>query len=294
MTTDTVARRAARFLDDAEATFRCCDTGFAVRASGLRANTAVERARRTALKLEGQLNAFDETSAVARLNSEGEVENRHVAELVERGERYREATDGAFDVRHGDVEHRLKSYIRGETDSVPDADFDASYVSVDGDNVTVDAPIDLNGLAKGYIVDAAASAVSGFGRTGFVNGGGDMSPPTGAVAVESPFGDTPLKVLDTDAYIATSGGYRRARGDKDHLYDPRSGRTGACHDSVTVVSERDCTEADALATAVSVLPVEDSVELVERWEGAEVLVVHEGVFRRTDGFAEHVYGGLHG
>ena len=289
MTTEALTRHATRLYGDAEATFRCCDTRFVVRASGFRARAAVEKGRETALSLEEQLDAFDETSAVARLNREGEVENRHVAQLVRRGERYRERTDGAFDLRHGDAEHRIKAYIRGDADAVPDEDFDAADVTVNGDRVTVDAPVDLNGLAKGYIVDATESVVSGPGRACFVNGGGDMSPPDGAVAVESPYGNKPLRILDTDRYVATSGGYRRARGGVDHVYDPRTGCERARHDSVTVVAQRDCTEADALATAISVLPVGDAVELVDEWDGVEALVVHEGVYHETDGFGEHVY-----
>jgi thiamine biosynthesis lipoprotein len=289
MTTKALARCATRLYGDAEAKFRCCDTEFLVRASGFRAGAAVEKARETALSLERELDAFDGKSAVARLNRDGEVKNRHVAEVVRRGEDYRDRTNGAFDVRHGNVESRLKTYIRGETDAAPDAEFEATEVSVNDDRVTVDGAVDLNGLAKGYIVDAAASVLSGPGRKGFVNGGGDMSPPYGAVAVESPHGDKPLKILDTDRYVATSGGYRRARGDVDHVYDPRSGRKGSRHDSVTVVSERDCTEADALATAVSTLPVDEAVELLDNWDGAEAFVVHGGVFHETDGFGEHVH-----
>jgi thiamine biosynthesis lipoprotein len=284
----TTYRRAAyRHLGAAERTFRCCDTTFLVTASGYRADATVERARETALTLESQLDAFDPGSAVSRLNEDGVVENHHVAWLVRRGLEYHERTGGVFDVHQGRVEHDLKAYLRGDRATLP-ATFDGGSVAVDGDRVTADGPVDLNGLAKGYVVDRAAAELAGVGRRGFVSGGGDMTPPTGAVAVESPYGDAdPITVLDTDWNVATSGGYRRRRGDVDHVYDPTTGRLGARQDSVTVVAARDCTEADALATVLAALPVDRALELVASWPGAEALLVTGGVVRRSAGFGDH-------
>lgn len=278
-------------LGDAHREFRCCDTSFSARASGLRAATATVAARRTAETLEAALDAFAPDSAVSRLNSEGSVRNEHVALLVRRGLEYHDRTDRVFDVRQGRVEHDLKAYLRGDTESLPET-FDAGSVTVDGEYVETDVPLDLNGLAKGYIVDRATRAIRGVGRRGFVSGGGDMSPPTGPVAIENPYGDgRPLETLETDWSVATSGGYRRDRDGTDHVYDPTTGRFGARHESVTVLARRDCTEADALATTLAALPLADARALVERWDGAEALVVHDGVFHRSDGFDEHALDG---
>jgi len=279
--------------------FRCCDTDFSVRARGPRAGRAATDARRTAESLEARLNAFADDSAVARLNREGSVTDGHVAAVVSRGLEYRDRTDGVFDVGQGGAEHDLKAYIRGVTDdaSVAFAEAptsgDSAGVTVEGETVRTDRPLDLNGLAKGYIVDRATEALTGLGRTGFVDGGGDVALPTGPVGVESPYGDDadadPLAVLDTDWNVATSAGYRRRRGDVDHVYNPVTERVGTPHDLVTVVARRDCMEADALATTLAALPVGEAVEFAESWDGAEALVVHQGVFRRTTGFSNHVH-----
>lgn len=271
-------------------TFECCDTRFELHVRGWRRERALDRARETALALEGQLDAFDPDSAVARLDRNGTVTNRHVARVVRRALAYRDRTDGAFDVTHGRFEHALKAYIRGDR-ATPPGEFregDAG-VTVDGATVTTDASLDLNGLAKGYVVDRTAEALAGPGRRGFVAGGGDVAGPVGPVGVESPFGsEAPLKVLETDWHVATSAGYERRRGDVDHVYDPRREHLGSRHDLVTVVAERDCTEADALATAVAATPTDEALALVEDWDGAEALVVHRGVFHRTEGFGDHV------
>ena len=273
---------------EAHRVFECCDTQFVIHATGVRATAGVDAAQQTVQRLEAVLNAFDEQSAVSRLNGTGSVENEHVARLVRRGLEYYERTNGMFDIHQGRLEHDLKAFLRTNRQSLPET-FDTGEIRLDGERVSTDHPLDLNGLAKGYIVDRAGSALAGVGRRGFVSGGGDMSPPTGAVAVESPYGDeTPLKVLETDWSVASSGGYRRTRNGTDHIYDPTNERIGSRHESVTVVAERDCMEADALATTLAALPLDHALSLAESWAGVEALVVHGGVFHTTDGFDEHV------
>jgi len=268
--------------------FRCCDTSFHVEVEGIRAAAVAATARRTADRLETQLNAFDADSAVSRLNSQGAVTNEHVACLVRRGLEYYDRTDGVFDIHQGRVEHALKAYLDGDDDSLPEA-FDTGGVSTSGHHVRTDVALDLNGLAKGYIVDRAAARIAGVGRRGFVSGGGDMSAPIGPVSIESPYGDAkPLKILETDWAIATSGNYRRERAGTDHIYDPTTERLGSRHESVTVLAERDCMEADALATTLAALPLDEARELADNWAGLEALVIHEGVFHTTDGFDTHV------
>jgi len=275
---------------DTHREFSCCDTTFLVRVAGVCADAAVTAARDTAASLEAQLDAFDRTSAVSRLNRDGEITNEHVARIVRRGLEYYDRTNGVFDIHQGRVEHDLKAFLRGDSDEVP-ATFDTGTVLCDGDTVTVtsDIELDLNGLAKGYIVDRTVETLTGLGRHGFVSGGGDMSPPTGPIAIESPYGDeTPLKVLDTDWHVATSGGYRRSRNGTDHVYDPTTETVGSRHESVTVVARRDCMEADALATTLAALPLAEARELAAEWEGLEALIIHDGVFHATEGFDTHV------
>ena len=214
--------------------------------------------------------------------------NEHVARIVRRGFEYNDRTGGVFDIDQGRVEHQLKTFLRGDSDTLP-TEFDTGTVRTSGSHVTTDVELDLNGLAKGYIVDRASEALAGLGRRGFVSGGGDMSPPTGPVAIESPYGDNaPLKILDTDWYVATSGGYRRSRDGTDHIYDPTSGSLGSRHESVTVVARRDCMEADSLATTLAALPLDEARELAAEWDGLEALLIHDGVFHTTAGFESHV------
>lgn len=268
--------------------FRACDTAWRIQAKGARAAVAVERAVARVRELETLLDAFAPSSAVARLNREGVVVDATVALLVRRAEAYRTRTGGAFDIGHGGWEHAIKSYIRGETPAVGSRSARARYV-VEGDTVTTDAPIDLNGIAKGFIVDEAWAVLAHHEVEGFVDGGGDIARPTGPVAIASPYHEGAwLGILDTRWNIATSGSAKRKRGDVEHLYDPRVGRTRARHDQVTVISERDCEEADILATTLAVMPLREGKALMRSWQGAEAMWVDAGRLIMTAGFDEHV------
>ncbi|MHB8604850.1 MAG: FAD:protein FMN transferase [Thermoplasmatota archaeon] len=268
--------------------FTCCDTTWRIHARGARAAAAVAAARETTLELESRLNAFDPRSRVAALNRDGHVQDADVARLVARAEHYRVATKGVFDVARGALEHEIKAYIRGARETLP-RDARRARWHVDGDTVVTDAPLDLNGIAKGYIVDRAYAALRRAGADGFVDGGGDIACPTGPVAIASPDADRgPIGTLDTRWNVATSGNSKRRRGAVDHLYDPRDGRVGSRHTQVTVVAERDCTEADVLATTLAVLPLEEGYDLVARWPGVEALWVDGEALFASEGFEDHV------
>ncbi|MFT4921279.1 MAG: thiamine biosynthesis lipoprotein [Haloarculaceae archaeon] len=282
----------ASSLGTATRTVDCCDTTFRVRVDGWGAQHTADRAHDVALRLESQLDAFDQESAVSQLNETGHVENAHVAAVVERALAYRERTDGVFDVCRGRLEHSLKAYLRGDTgeppDTVPSTTTEAP-ATVDGDHVYTEVTLDLNGLAKGYIVDRVHEAADGLGRRAFVSGGGDMTPPPGVVEIESPWeSERALRHLDTDWAVATTGGYRRRRDGYDHIYQPQTGTVGSRHDLVTVLAARDCLEADALATALAAMPVEEALSLIDAWDGLEAFLVHDGVFHETEGFRAHV------
>ncbi len=155
-----------------------------------------------------------------------------------------------------------------------------------------DMRLDLGGIAKG---DAAQEALGvlrahGFSRA-YVDGGGDLAlgePPPGErgwrVALE-PFGHAAPEppragerrvVSLANVAVATSGDARRSieLGGRrySHLVDPRTGLglTGSL--AVTVVAP-DGAQADALASAVSVLGPTRGLALLERLEGVEGRVV---------------------
>ena len=139
--------------------------------------------------------------------------------------------------------------------------------------------LDLNGIAKGYGVDRLAEVLTGFGlKAGLVGIDGEMRAlglrPDGrawTVAVEAPDPDrrTPHSLLALeDAAVATSGDYRHwvdVGGRRlSHSMDPWRGAPLVSPPASVTVVARTCAEADAWASALMVLGVEDGGRLADR------------------------------
>ena len=151
--------------------------------------------------------------------------------------------------------------------------------------------LNVDALGKAYVIDrAAAAAVTVPGVAGLLlNIGGDIvargSWPVGvADPVARADNASPLAQLELrDSAVATSGVSLRGR----HIVDPRTGRPAQGAVSATVIAP-DCVTANALATALCVMPVREGLRLVEQTPGAECLIVaREGQPLRSSGFASY-------
>jgi thiamine biosynthesis lipoprotein len=160
---------------------------------------------------------------------------------------------------------------------------------------------DLGGVAKGYAVDEAVRILKGSGiGSGIVNAGGDLrsfgvKPRSRLwkIGIQDP--DKPQELAGVmevgEISVATSGDYQRYF-EKDgiryhHILDSTNGypaRSGIR--SVTVLAP-DCALADALATAAFVMGPEKGLELLERWDDVEgLLIADDGTYHVTSGIGE--------
>lgn len=157
--------------------------------------------------------------------------------------------------------------------------------------------IDLNAVAKGYIVDRAAAV--GWAAPGVVgltvNAGGDLlrygSPQR--VRIEDPRRTAdnapPLAVVTPQVpAVATSSGARRGFriGDDwfSHVLDPRSGWPTGRIRSATVLAPT-AMDADAFATAALVLAPEETLSCLDGLTGFACLLLDaEGDLIRSDGW----------
>lgn len=148
--------------------------------------------------------------------------------------------------------------------------------------------IDLGGIGKGY----ACEKVIEFWRSkgvvsGVINAGGDLfvlgkncDNKNWDIAIRNPkFKDQLIYTLnETDIAVATSGDYERYfELDSirySHIINPLTCRPESKVTSVTIFSEK-AILADALATAVSVLGVEQGLHLINQLEGIEVIIIEE-------------------
>ena len=154
---------------------------------------------------------------------------------------------------------------------------------------TSTCPISLNAIAKGFIVGKAADAALDRDRGVLgllLNVGGDLrvvGESSRMIGIASPRGDSettaPLaRIAVKDRSVATSGnsqrGWRIAGKWYSHIFDPRTGRPVERTVEASVVAEGTST-ADALATLLNVLPVEEGLKLAGSIPGVDCLLVTE-------------------
>ena len=167
--------------------------------------------------------------------------------------------------------------------------------SLDRDHQTAtrlsDVPLALASFTKSYISSRAADAALNAGATGvMLNVGGDIivrGNYTQMVAIANPEAssenDLALDhIVVRDRAVATSGSYRRGfdltqaaqttSPQFSHIIDPRTAQPASHVLSSTVIS-RDATTAGALATAFSILSVEDSRKLAASVPDLQYLLV---------------------
>ena len=165
----------------------------------------------------------------------------------------------------------------------------------------LDIWFDLGGVAKGYAVDEAVRSLQDSGvKAGIVNAGGDLRsfgvrPRRGywKIGVQDP--ENPQKLAGVleikEAAVATSGDYQRYFEEDGiryhHILDPSTGYPAHSGLRGTTVIAPDCATADALATAAFVMGPEKGLAMLEKWEGAEgVLITEDGTILTTSGIGE--------
>ena len=153
--------------------------------------------------------------------------------------------------------------------------------------------INVNAIAKGHAVDQVLAAVRTEGiEAGLVDIGGEIAcfgqyrrDRDWLVGVQDPFApenddqlsEKPGWILSLkDCAVATSGNYRRyyeINGQKiSHIIDPRTGRSAEALPSVTIIAPLTI-DADALATAISVMGTEKGIKLIETIPHTEAFIV---------------------
>lgn len=223
--------------------------------------------------------------------------SEEMAAVLEQSLRLSKRTDGAFDVTVGPLSRlwrrarRRKEFPSTERLRQAVAATGYRHVRFDSENRTLqllvpDMRLDFGAIAKGFAADEAIATLRKLGiRRALVNAGGDIAmseaPPDQA---GWRIGIAPLAASDppsrflrlANCGIATSGDawqFVEIEGKRySHIVDPRTGIGTTDRSSVTVVA-RDCSTADSLASAVTVLGPQDGVRLVEDSCGASCLVV---------------------
>jgi len=257
-------------------------------------------------EVDETMSTYRPDSAVARFNASSSTDwiavPESLAALVAESLHIGEATGGAFDITLSPVV-RLWGFGGGARREEPPTEAEIADAQrrtgqahlaarLDSPSLRKDLPglaIDLDAIAPGYAVDLVAGRLEGAGFDRYmIEIGGEVrvrgrnaDGRAWRIGIERPEAGarTVARVLHLEAgAVSTSGDYRDyfevAQVRYSHTIDPRSGspvRHGLA--SVTVVRPT-ATEADALATALSVLGPSEGYELAERMGWAAYFVEH--------------------
>lgn len=258
---------------------------------------AVGAAHDEVARLEAILSDYDPESELSRLSAaaptrEPVTVSDDLWSVLSRAVAVRDTSDGGFDPTVGPLTTLWRQVRR--TGVLPEPEKLAAARAVVGRDtlvlhpdqhaVTLTRPgmrLDLGGIGMGVAADRAVEVLRHHGiEAGMIDASGDIAvfgappgkkawriamAPLGRLEAES--GELAL----VDAAVTTSGDAFQAvtiDGVRyGHVVDPRSGLGVAGPAAVTVIAP-DCTTADALATAASVLGPEAGPSIVARIPGA--------------------------
>jgi thiamine biosynthesis lipoprotein len=268
----------------------------------------------TMFSIEKKVSAYIQGSDVQRLNEEAGGDFIPVSKdtqiLLQAAQKISEKTGGSFDITIGPLKtlwgfdsenpripdtEEIETYLRHGNFHQVELNDGLARISTKG------LGIDLGGIAKGYIIDAAVQWLQDAGiQGGLVECGGDLrvfghhpNKQYWRIGIQNPRderGSLVGLISLNDLSVATSGDYERFFI-KDgiryhHILDPESGFPARGAISVTVTVP-DAMTADALATAVFVMGVDRGLSMIDSIPNVEALIVTEN----EDGMATHFSAG---
>ncbi|MHC4570737.1 MAG: FAD:protein FMN transferase [Planctomycetota bacterium] len=273
------------------------------------AENCVEAAFEQLESVDNLMSDYKVDSELSRVNQQAYESPVRVSEplfeVLQQSLALSRETNGAFDITVGPLVDLFgsgeKSRAAPTEEQIAQARLKTGFqkLKLDEQNRTVKFAVegmrlDLGGIAKGYAIDRAVEAMQKGGAIGgMVDVGGDIrcfgAPPRGKnkwlIGLQDPAvgpdtvipaqagigtGKTLLVLKLTNAAIATSGDYRRftlIEGKKySHIID-----TGTGYSSEGFA--KSAIDADALATAVSVMGAEKGLALIETKPETEAILI---------------------
>ncbi len=242
--------------------------------------------------IEQRMNAYNPDSEIGRVNRSGgqpvEV-SEDVFAVVQRAVGFSKTTGGAFDIT---VRPLMDFWRRMQEEGRMPAPEDVKVIKdrVGSDQIHLSrnagrpeiacpdgCALDLGAIAKGYVVDEAARILHDNGLSHFlIDAGGDMYAAGQScggdawhIGVRHPrnaqqMADT---IVLSDQAVATSGDYEQfydiAGQRRSHILNPLTGYPQSGAVSATVIAPT-AIEADAFATALTVLDVSLGMDLIDQ------------------------------
>lgn len=269
----------------------------------VKGNEAIDKAFARIREIESLMSLSSEDSEVDRINEVAGIEPVKVRydtlKVIQKGIYYGELSNGLFDISVGPLvqlwgigtEHPR---IPGKTEidnAIGLVDFRNVEVNEDAKEIRLAKPgmvIDLGGIAKGYAADEAKKIMVGEGiEHAIINLGGNVLAMGGKydggpwnIGIQDPYAPTGSSmgvVRVEDKTVVTSGDYERyfeKNGKRyHHILNPKTGYPEETRIKGVTIIASSSFDADALSTTVFLLGVDRGLELVEKLDGVEAIMV---------------------
>lgn len=280
---------------------------------------AIDEAFAAMAEIESIANNFDSRSEISRLNKEsgkGPVKvSLDLFKMIALSLDYSKKTDGAFDITIGPLTRLWKF---GEKSHPPSSQEIAGLLSTVGwqrieldskeQTVALKLPrmsLDLGGVSKGYAVDQAIAVLKSHGITRALVTTGSTTRVIGRKVKNEPWqigvqhprdaGKLLGVVSLTQKSVSTSGDYQRffeKGGERyHHILSPKTGYPVQDVIAVTIVTSKDCVDADILSTGIFALGYPEGMRFVEKERDLEaVIVTSDGEVHLSSGLKGKVKG----
>lgn len=260
--------------------------------------------------VDNSMSVYNPGSLLNRLNrNETDSVDRYITHCIETAAKVSALTDGAYDITVKPLTQAWgftgeNAQYRPNVDSLLQF-VDYRKIRVENGRLIKQRPeiqIDLNSVAKGYIVDLLGEMFASRGyRNYLVEVGGEIvckgknrRGDNWVTGIDKPVDGNNIpgqsfqvKLSFTDMGLATSGNYRKFYIDPDgnkvvHTINARTGESRPSNLlSATVIAEN-CALADALGTAFMVVGLDKSIGLLEAYPQYLGYLVYAGTDKEYD------------
>ena len=251
------------------------------------------------------MSTYIDSSDISKIN-QGDttvVVDKHFKNVFEASKRIHKQTEGAFDPTIGVLVNAWDFGPEGKVISLDSAKIKTLLKSVGLDKVMLAERkiykedtktfIDFNALAKGYAVDVVANFLEHKGYTNYlveiggeirVKGRNQAKNSPWKIGVEDPNFDgsqSYSKVISlSENAMATSGSYRKYKTDEEgnryaHIINTKTGYPHKSNLLSVSVIATTCMEADAYATALMTMGLQDSKDFLLKHPELRVYLIYE-------------------
>src|SRR5262245_24705851 len=259
---------------------------------------AIEAVLAEMRRVDESMSTYKPTSEVSLVNARAAQEPVKISpelfDLLNTALDYSRVTDGAFDITYASVGYLydFRKHVHPDEKEIKAALPGVNYrhVVLDPQQQTVrftqpGVRIDLGGIGKGHSVDRGIALLQGRGIShALVTAGGDSriigdrfgKPWVVGIRHPDRKDEVIARIPLEDAAISTSGDYERYF-DEDgvryhHIIDPHTGQSARKVRSATIIGPT-ATRTDGLSKTAFVLGAEKAIEIYNRIDGIDAIVV---------------------